>query len=153
MPGGGLTRACAVKDTPHGRAAVTWSDSEGIRTIEVIVPDGVPAEIVLPDHPDALVLQVAGGTHAWQYPCETRPFHRLDLRTPITTLQQMPVWGEVMAVLSRHVPLLATAGPDFDLSPWARSLHELVRRSPHGAGMEAELQGVLERAVGGPARA
>ena len=146
VPGGGLTRASTVKDTPHGRASVSWSDAEGVRTVEVVVPDGVPAEVALPDHPDGLVLQVTGGTHCWSYPCRPLPLHRLGLRTPVTTLQQEPVWKDVMAVLRKNVPVLAAAADDFDLSPYAQSLHEVLRRMPYGATLEVELRDVLERA-------
>jgi alpha-L-rhamnosidase len=147
QPGGGLTRAATWKDTPHGRASVSWSDSHGTRTVEVEVPDGVTAEVLLPGHPDSLTALVDSGTHRWSYPCAPRPWPPIDLRTPIATLQQQPVWPDVMAIISRHSPLLTAAGPDFDLSPYARTLHELLQRVPYGPGIKEEVQAVLDRAT------
>ena len=67
-PGGGLTWARAAHDTIHGRIEVYWSSEGGSRTIEVSLPGGVDAEVVLPDHPEHLVEVVGGGSHRWDYP-------------------------------------------------------------------------------------
>ena len=48
-PGGGLTRASTEHVTPHGRVAVSWTVSDGELTVDVTVPDGCVAELVLPD--------------------------------------------------------------------------------------------------------
>jgi alpha-L-rhamnosidase len=47
-PGGGLTWAEAHHDSPHGRIAVRWEDTDGFE-LTVTVPTGTTAEVVLPD--------------------------------------------------------------------------------------------------------
>lgn len=49
-PGPGLDWARGVLDTPHGRAECGWRrDSGGTITVDCTVPDGVEADLVLPD--------------------------------------------------------------------------------------------------------
>lgn len=47
-PGGGLTHASAAHDTPYGRAAVSWSHTDGVLRVTVTVPPGTTALIDLP---------------------------------------------------------------------------------------------------------
>ena len=47
-PGGGLTWARASHDSPHGEVAASWSLSAGTFTLDVTVPPGCSAEVVLP---------------------------------------------------------------------------------------------------------
>jgi alpha-L-rhamnosidase len=49
-PGGGLTWARTALETRHGRVAVEWRrDDDGRLDVDVTIPDGVTAEIDLPD--------------------------------------------------------------------------------------------------------
>ena len=48
-PGGGLTWARTSLETRHGRVAVEWRVVEGRLEVDVTVPDGVTAEVDLPD--------------------------------------------------------------------------------------------------------
>ncbi len=48
-PGGGLTWARTSLETRHGRVAVEWRVLEGELEVDVTVPDGVTAEVDLPD--------------------------------------------------------------------------------------------------------
>jgi alpha-L-rhamnosidase len=49
-PGGGLTWARTSLESPHGRIAVEWHvDDDGGLAVDVTVPDGVTAEVDLPD--------------------------------------------------------------------------------------------------------
>ncbi|MFC4785641.1 family 78 glycoside hydrolase catalytic domain [Nocardioides sp. MAHUQ-72] len=48
-PGGGLTWARAEHDSPHGRVAVAWRLEDEDLALEVTVPPGCSAEVVLPD--------------------------------------------------------------------------------------------------------
>lgn len=49
MPGGGLTRAEAVHDSRRGRVRSAWSIAGGTFSLEVEVPPGAEAEVVLPN--------------------------------------------------------------------------------------------------------
>lgn len=49
VPGGGLTRAATAHDSPHGRIEVAWRLDGPAFQLDVTVPEGTTAEIVLPD--------------------------------------------------------------------------------------------------------
>jgi alpha-L-rhamnosidase len=55
MPGGGLTHAEAVFDARRGRVRSAWAIADGRLTLEVEVPPGAEAEVVLPDGRQAVV--------------------------------------------------------------------------------------------------
>jgi alpha-L-rhamnosidase len=59
-PGGGITRASASHETPHGTASVEWSLGERLSVV-VTVPPGCVAEVVLPDG----TYEVGPGEHRW----------------------------------------------------------------------------------------
>jgi alpha-L-rhamnosidase len=59
-PGGGITRASAVHETPHGTASVAWERGERLE-VTVTVPPGCVAEVVLPDG----ATEVGPGTHVF----------------------------------------------------------------------------------------
>jgi alpha-L-rhamnosidase len=68
QPGGGLARARATHDTPHGRARSAWAiGDDGQFVLEVTVPEGATAQVVLPRHPDGRVDEVGPGDHRWAY--------------------------------------------------------------------------------------
>jgi alpha-L-rhamnosidase len=48
-PGGGLTWARAALESPYGRIETSWSAGDGNLHLEVTVPPGTTAEVVLPD--------------------------------------------------------------------------------------------------------
>jgi alpha-L-rhamnosidase len=58
-PGGGLTHASAAHETPWGRASVAWTLDGDTMELEVVVPEGVTAEIEVGELCEA----VGGGTH------------------------------------------------------------------------------------------
>ncbi|GCD89970.1 family 78 glycoside hydrolase catalytic domain [Nocardioides sp. LS1] len=49
MPGGGLTSASAEHESPHGRVAAAWRIEHDELVLDVTVPAGCSAEVVLPD--------------------------------------------------------------------------------------------------------
>jgi alpha-L-rhamnosidase len=49
VPGGGLTEASAVHDSPFGRIESAWRVIDGEFALEVTVPSGTSATVVLPD--------------------------------------------------------------------------------------------------------
>jgi alpha-L-rhamnosidase len=69
QPGGGLTHASATHDTPHGRARSAWAFGDaGQFVLDVTVPEGASAEVVLPNHPDdGRIEHVGPGEHHWAY--------------------------------------------------------------------------------------
>ncbi|GAA3910230.1 alpha-L-rhamnosidase [Microbacterium invictum] len=48
-PGGGLTSAAASIETGHGRLTVSWRLADGAFALDVEVPDGIAADVTLPD--------------------------------------------------------------------------------------------------------
>ena len=49
LPGGGLTAASAALESPHGRIESAWQLTGGRLLLEVVVPPGTTAEVVLPN--------------------------------------------------------------------------------------------------------
>jgi alpha-L-rhamnosidase len=47
-PGGGLTRASTHHDSPHGRISVGWERDGEVYRVEVTVPPGTEADLILP---------------------------------------------------------------------------------------------------------
>lgn len=66
-PGGGITSARVHHDAPHGRIEVAWAIEAGEGTLDVTVPAGTEAELVLPD---GTTSAVTAGTHhrRWRQP-------------------------------------------------------------------------------------
>lgn len=63
VPGGGLTSASAVHDSPYGRIGSAWTLTDGRLRLEVEVPPGTTAEVVLPSS-----VQVIGpGVHLFEH--------------------------------------------------------------------------------------
>jgi alpha-L-rhamnosidase len=147
-PGGGLTHARAAKETPHGRASVCWIDRDGLRSVEVVVPHGVKAEVVLPDHPDGAVEQITGGTHTWTYAPLPPPADFPDLRTPNRVLRTLPVWQELMDVLCAHIPGLVRVIDRWDLCSMFDNMEQIVdQQFAVGPELRADLVAVLDRAA------
>ena len=48
-PGGGISSARAHHESPHGRIEVSWTLTGDVLTVDVAVPPGTTAEVVLPD--------------------------------------------------------------------------------------------------------
>ncbi len=61
-PGGGITWARAEHESPHGRHAAAWRIEGAVLTVEVEVPPGCTAEVVLPSGRTATATP---GHHVW----------------------------------------------------------------------------------------
>ncbi|MFH8250166.1 family 78 glycoside hydrolase catalytic domain [Microbacterium sp. B2969] len=61
LPTPQLTWVRAAHDTPYGQASVAWTLDDGAFTLDVRVPAGTEAEIVLPD--GSAPFEVSSGTH------------------------------------------------------------------------------------------
>lgn len=117
--------------------------------MEVVVPDGVKAEVILPDHPDDLVEAVAAGTHSWRYAPEIPPDDFPNMHTPLKVLQKLPVWTDVLEVCHKHVPQLVALQERIELSELADTLQSLVDASfAKGPVLEPDLIAVLHAASG-----
>ena len=62
-PGGGITWAEAIHDSPYGRIAVSWQMRGRELTLDLVVPPGTTAEVVLPD---GARHEAEAGTHSWR---------------------------------------------------------------------------------------
>jgi alpha-L-rhamnosidase len=62
VPGPGIDHVTAAYDSRVGRIEVAWRRDAAGFTLDVTIPDGVPAEVVLPD---GRVHEVEGGTHTF----------------------------------------------------------------------------------------
>lgn len=114
-PGGGLTSARLSHDTVLGRVRIAWSKAAGEVSVTVIVPDGASAEVVLPDHPDALTLDVTSGTHTWTYAISeevVRGDYTFD--TSLQTLAaDRTAWRALTQVFKKHLPFpIDASGPE-----------------------------------------
>ncbi|WP_344982223.1 glycoside hydrolase family 78 protein, partial [Streptosporangium fragile] len=77
LPGGGLCHARAAHLTPYGRAEVRWERAGGRLHLEVAVPAGATATVVLPAEPDRAIeggrateadraIEVGAGRHRFE---------------------------------------------------------------------------------------
>lgn len=62
VPGEGIDWVRATYESRVGPIAVEWRTAEGAFTLDVTIPDGVPADVVLPD---GTTHEVTGGTHTF----------------------------------------------------------------------------------------
>ncbi|WP_258341405.1 glycoside hydrolase family 78 protein [Saccharopolyspora gregorii] len=145
QPGGGLTRAKVDHDTPHGRASVAWRITDQRMRVEVSIPAGTTATVVLPLDPEARVERVAGGEHLWEYALpEDVSAERHTMDTPLQTLAKDPaVWRDLTAVFAEHLPGIPIDGT----APEAAgiSLNGLLQHIP---GASPDFESDLRDALG-----
>ena len=129
QPGGGLTHARTALDTVHGRASVHWKVDDDLVDVEVEVPEGCTATVVLPLHPEGEQVEVTGGRHHWAY--RGRGVPPVALRSPVEDIIAEPeLWDEVVTLLHRQ--LSETSREGFD-----RMLRLVLLASPHDPFEEA----------------
>lgn len=146
VPGGGLTHATLIHDTVHGRISVCWRIVEGTMTVEVALPPGVEATVVLPADPAGRVLTVGGGRHHWQYQMPvagTDPAHTMD--TPLRVLaDDTGVWRALTEVFAEHLPGIPIEGKAPEAA--AISLNTLLEYVPQASErFRADLEAALDR--------
>jgi alpha-L-rhamnosidase len=153
QPGRDLTFATTAHETKYGRIEVTWrretdDGRDDMMTLEVSIPNGTTAEILLPEHPDGVTEQVGPGQHSWRYAVPKTQRELLTLDTPMRAIQDDPAVSKaVWSVLVRHVPMLA-AYQDSALSGgqsgYVRTLRDMLQMFPDQRdALEADLQEVL----------
>jgi alpha-L-rhamnosidase len=146
QPGGGLTWARAAHDTVSGRIEVAWKIEDGDMALEVAIPAGVHAEVVLPFNPENRVTTVGEGAHSWRYPAPADYGAEVvvTMDTPIREVaKNPPVWQAVSDVLQRYFPGLPldASGPGAVMS-----LNVVLQHVP---GVSDELRRDLEEALTG----
>ena len=62
QPGGGLTWASTTLESPYGPIEVSWRAGDEGLTLDLVVPGGTTAAVVLPD---GSTREVAAGSHSW----------------------------------------------------------------------------------------
>jgi hypothetical protein len=70
VPGGRLTSAAAAHESPYGRIESSWTVDRGLLRLDVTVPPGTTAEVVLPGRP---ARHAGPGRHSFQTLVESAP--------------------------------------------------------------------------------
>jgi alpha-L-rhamnosidase len=105
QPGGDLTSARLRHTTAYGDVRVAWAVMGTTVTLDISVPEGTDAEVILPLHPDAVAESVNGGDHHWEYELAEEEKQVYDLDTTLRTLSLDPaVWRRILAVFNSHFP-------------------------------------------------
>ncbi|ABS04008.1 alpha-L-rhamnosidase [Kineococcus radiotolerans] len=144
QPGPGVTSAHVSHQTGYGTVDVAWVVQAGTVSLDVTIPEGTRARVVLPLHPDLTETEVGGGTHHWSYPAPAgwgeRTMFTLD--TPLKTIADDPLtWKAVSRVFKKHLPFpVDGSAPEAAAMP----LRTLLGLIPHAS---AQLRDDLEAAL------
>lgn len=100
LPGPGLTHASARHLTPYGEAAVAWRREDGRLRVELTVPTGCRAEVLLPGRDP---LEVGPGDHEWTVPDPVTTPDRLGAAATVRELMDdEESWREAARTLSER---------------------------------------------------
>jgi hypothetical protein len=69
VAGGGLTSAAAAHESPYGRIESSWTVERGLLSLDVTVPPGTTAEVILPGRP---ARRAGPGRHSFQGPARAQ---------------------------------------------------------------------------------
>ena len=106
-PGGDVTFARLRHITVHGDIYLKWALDDETMTLDVTIPDGTAADVVLPWHPDELTVTVGPGEHHWDYPVPSSgaghgPF---SLASTLREVSDDPkTWRAFTDAFARHYP-------------------------------------------------
>lgn len=143
-PGGDLTHATVTHDTVHGPVSVAWRISANQLRLDVRIPEGTAATVVLPLHPDGLVTEIEAGEHSWQYDIAGSAPEEYTMDTPLRALaQDLKVWRAVTEAFGKHFP-----GIPLDASAPEAATISLNIVLEHIPGASPELENDLTAAVG-----
>ncbi|MGX9346580.1 glycoside hydrolase family 78 protein [Microbacterium sp. KNMS] len=146
QPGGGLTWARTAHDTDHGRIQVSWRIEDGEASVDVVVPEGVEADVVLPLKEGDAELTVGAGTYSWTYsvpPGYGGTSSAVTMDSPIRELaKDEAIWGAVVEVLHRFFPGLPIDASTPEAA--AMSLNDVLQYVP---GTSRELEDDLKSAL------
>ena len=110
-----LKHAAIAYDSPAGKWSVAWRlAGDGSATLQLSVPEGACAHVVLPDHPDGLEADVAGGEYSWTWQPVKDYLHPFTADSRMMDLLDNEA---AAAVVREHVPDLfyACQGRDNEL--------------------------------------
>ncbi len=110
-----LKEAAIRYDSPAGVWEVSWRIADtGELTLEVTVPEGASADVVLPDHPDRSVEVVDGGAYSWRWMPTRDYLHPFSIESRMMDLLDNP---DAAAIVRQCVPALygACQGRDNEL--------------------------------------
>ena len=93
VPGRGLTSASATHQTPYGRAKVAWQRGDGQLTLEVTVPVGATATVLVPGETEPV--SVRHGDHKWVVADPVRDEPLAADATIRQVLDHEPTWAKV----------------------------------------------------------
>ena len=149
LPGGGLTSASLRHTTTFGDVTVSWSLSGITMSVEVTIPEGTDATVVLPQHPAGETHEIGAGAHRWTYeiPAHARA-RSFSLDSTLKELADHPAawraFTEAFAVHFPGVPLDGSA-PEAAFMSVATMLEYVPGASDAlGEDLAAALAGVSE---------
>ncbi len=112
---GRLKHASITYDSPAGTWKVHWRiEGSGEMTLELTVPAVASAHVVLPDHPEGLEVDVAGGDYRWTWLPAKDYLHPYTIDSRMMDLLDHE---NAAAIIREHVPALyyACQGRDNEL--------------------------------------
>jgi len=114
QPGSELTSATLRHSTDRGDILVAWVMDDDLVSVDVRLPEGTAAEVVLPLHPDLLTEQVAAGTHHWSYRIDRSGGHAtLSLDSTLREVANDPgTWRRFTEAFAKHYPGVPLDGKD-----------------------------------------
>ena len=135
QPGGGLMSARTAHQTAYGLIEVRWEVEEGDVVLDLSVPEGVTASVILPLHPEGLTAEVGAGAHSWRYAAPEGYGERAEftLDTPIKEISEdKEVWAAVVNVFRLYFPDVPIDAAGAHLA--AMSLSAVLERFPGSVG-------------------
>lgn len=101
---GRLRHASIAYDSPAGRWEVKWRiEDSGEVILEIAVPEGACAHVVLPDHPENDEEDVTGGTYGWSWQPTVDYLHPYSIESRMMDLLDN---ADASAIIREHVPAL-----------------------------------------------
>jgi alpha-L-rhamnosidase len=130
-------------------AEVGWKIDAGRMAIEVVVPPGITATVTLPGS-DAAPIEIAAGTHRWEYPYQPPAAARPPLSLDSTIgeiIDDLDAWTAVRATIARHMSDLAaqlSSGTGISGSS-GLTLRQILSFRPTPEKLIEDLEAVLKR--------
>lgn len=142
QPGPGVTSAQLTHDTTAGRVHIAWKIESGEATLEVVIPDGTTAEVILPAHPEAKRAEISAGTHSWSYGVDVAERGSYTFDTPLKALaEDRTAWRALTRVFKKHLPFpIDASGPEAEHITLAMMLPAIPHSTPE---LEKELRETL----------
>lgn len=106
LPGGGLTSARLRHTTVHGDVRVAWRLAGGTAALDVSIPGGTTAEVVLPLSAGGDRIEVAAGEHHWSYDVDAAAGpSSFDLDSTLAEVAgDAAAWRRFTEVFTRYFP-------------------------------------------------